>query len=63
MATDLFEYAAAQQAPEQRHAELCAIVRRNNELYYAQASPELSDAEYDRLYRELEELERAHPEL
>lgn len=63
MATDLFDYAAAQQAPAQRHAELCELVRRNNELYYAQASPELSDAEYDRLYRELEELERAHPEL
>lgn len=63
MATDLFDYGAAQQAPAQRYAELCELVRRNNELYYAQASPELSDAEYDRLYRELEELERAHPEL
>ena len=62
---DLFEYAAAQQAqtPQQRYAELCDIVRHNNELYYAQAQPEISDAEYDKLYREIEELEREHPEF
>lgn len=60
---DLFEYAAAQQSYQERYAELCAVVRRNNELYYAKATPEISDAEYDRLYREIEELEREHPEL
>ena len=64
---DLFEFAAAQQqaqqTPQERYAELCNIVRHNNELYYAQAQPEISDAEYDRLYREIEELEREHPEF
>ena len=60
---DLFEYAAAQQSPRERYEELCATVRRNNELYYAKATPEISDAEYDRLYREIEELEREHPEF
>ena len=64
---DLFEFAAAQQqaqqTPQERHAELCDIVRHNNELYYAQAQPEISDAEYDKLYREIEELEREHPEF
>ena len=64
---DLFEFAAAQQqsqqSPQQRYAELCDIVRHNNELYYAQAQPEISDAEYDRLYREIEKLEREHPEF
>lgn len=61
---DLFEFAAAQvPSPQERHESLCAVIRRNNELYYAKATPELSDAEYDRLYRELEELEREHPEL
>lgn len=61
---DLFEFAAAaQQTPQQRHAELCRIVHHNNELYYAKAQPEISDAEYDKLYREIEELEAAHPEF
>lgn len=61
---DLFEFAAAQQEqdPRAHYDELCATIRRNNELYYAQAQPEISDAEYDRLYRELEELEAAHPD-
>lgn len=66
MDMDLFEFAASQQppqSPQERYAELCAIVRHNNELYYAQAQPEISDAEYDKLYREIEELEREHPEF
>ena len=67
MDMDLFEFAAArqqtQQNPQGRYAELCDIVRHNNELYYAQAQPEISDAEYDKLYREIEELEREHPEF
>lgn len=61
---DLFEFASKSAlVPSKRHAELCRIIRHNNELYYAQAQPEISDAEYDALYRELEELEAAHPEL
>jgi len=31
--------------------------------YYVLSAPTISDAEYDRLFRELEEIERAHPEL
>ena len=60
---DLFEYAAAQESPRERYERLCATVRRNNELYYAKATPEISDAEYDRLYREIEDMEREHPEF
>ncbi len=64
---NLFEFAASQQPPQpspaERYAELCRIVRHNNELYYAQAQPEISDAEYDKLYREIEELEAEHPEF
>lgn len=60
---DLFEYAAAQESPRERYERLCATVRRNNELYYAKATPEISDAEYDRLYREIEDIEREHPEF
>ncbi len=66
MDMDLFEFAASQQppqSPQERYAELCATVRHNNELYYAQAQPEISDAEYDKFYREIEELEREHPEF
>lgn len=66
MDMDLFEFAARQQpqqSPQERYAELCDVVRHNNELYYAQAQPEISDAEYDKLYREIEELERDHPEF
>ena len=38
-------------------------IERHNELYHAQDAPEISDAEYDRLFRELTELEARHPEL
>ncbi len=58
---DLFDFSARQD--RERHGELCAIIRHNNALYYAQAAPELSDAEYDALYRELEALEAAHPDF
>ena len=60
---DLFDFAASQKETDaERYKRLCAVVRHNNELYYAKATPEISDAEYDRLYREIEELERAHPD-
>lgn len=38
-------------------------VRHHRALYYNQDAPEISDAEYDALYRRLEELEALHPEL
>ncbi len=38
-------------------------IRRHDWRYYVLASPEVSDAEYDRLMRRLEELEAAHPDL
>ncbi|KPK39394.1 MAG: aromatic ring-opening dioxygenase LigA [Gammaproteobacteria bacterium SG8_47] len=43
--------------------KLRAEINRHNYLYYVLDAPEIPDAEYDRLLRELEELERAHPEL
>ena len=36
---------------------LRAELRRHNRLYYEQAEPEISDAEYDALFLELEKLE------
>lgn len=47
----------------ERVEELRAEIRRHNHLYYVEASPELSDAEYDALYSELENLEAEHPDL
>lgn len=38
-------------------------IRRHDYLYYVKARPEISDAAYDRLYRELSDLEQLHPEL
>lgn len=38
------------------------IVRADH-AYYVLDAPEISDAEYDRLFRELQEIEAAHPEL
>jgi len=38
-------------------------VERHNRLYYVEDAPEISDAEYDALFRELQALEERHPEL
>jgi DNA ligase (NAD+) len=46
-----------------RADELRALVRHHEHRYYVLDSPEISDAEYDSLFRELQEIEAAHPEL
>jgi len=38
-------------------------LRRHEHLYYVLDRPEITDAEYDSLMRQLQELETAHPEL
>src|SRR5208282_4866194 len=38
-------------------------LRYHEHLYYVLDAPEISDAEYDRMMRELQSLEEAHPEL
>ena len=38
-------------------------IRHHDNLYYTKDRPEISDSQYDRLFRELVELEQAHPEL
>jgi DNA ligase (NAD+) len=48
---------------EQRHRKLAAEIRRHDEAYYIHARPTISDQEYDRLYRELIDLEKRFPEL
>jgi DNA ligase (NAD+) len=49
--------------PESRIRELESQIRHHDDLYYNQAAPEISDAEYDKLFRELENLEKNHPQL
>jgi len=49
--------------PAARAAELRRLLERANHAYYVLDKPIMSDAEYDRLFRELQELEAAHPEL
>ena len=46
-----------------RARELRERLERANQLYYVADQPEISDAEYDRLFRELQVLEAEHPEL
>ena len=46
-----------------RAAELRAQIARHDRLYYELDAPEIPDAEYDRLFRELQALEAEHPAL
>ena len=47
--------------PNQRIDELTALLTEANYRYYVLDDPQMPDFEYDRLLRELEELEQAHP--
>ncbi|MCP5405416.1 MAG: NAD-dependent DNA ligase LigA [Pseudomonadaceae bacterium] len=58
---DLFTHANTTTA--RRMADLAARLREANHAYYTQNQPVISDAEYDALFRELQALEAAHPEL
>jgi len=46
-----------------RAAALRAEIERHNYNYYALDRPQISDAEFDRLFRELQQLEEQHPQL
>jgi DNA ligase (NAD+) len=46
----------------ERIASLRKIIEFHNNLYYQQDNPEISDIEYDRLMRELQELEKLYPD-
>jgi DNA ligase (NAD+) len=49
--------------PAERAPELRRLLNRAAHAYYVLDAPEMEDPVYDRLYRELLELEAAHPEL
>ena len=48
---------------QRRAAQLRAEIERHNRAYYELDAPTIPDAEYDRLFRELQALERDHPDL
>ena len=48
---------------QQRHARLVAEIRRHDHAYYVAGQPAIADQDYDKLYRELLDLEQAHPGL
>ena len=49
--------------PKERIQELTELLKEANYRYYVLDDPKMQDFEYDRLLRELEELEMANPEL
>jgi DNA ligase (NAD+) len=54
---------SASQAAGDRAAALRGEIERHNHAYYVLDNPTIPDAEYDRLFRELQALEAEHPEL
>jgi len=50
-------------SPRQKALRLREAIERHNRLYYVEDAPEITDAEYDALFRELQALETEHPEL
>jgi len=49
--------------PAKRAEELRELIARHNRRYFELDDPEITDAEYDELVRELAIIEEAHPEL
>ncbi len=50
-------------SPAERHAKLVGEIDAHNYRYFVLDDPIVSDADFDRLLRELRELEMQHPEL
>lgn len=61
MTKDLFPLSLEQ--ARQQHHELSQKIEHHNRLYYEEAQPEITDAEFDHLYRELQALEKKYPKL
>ncbi|MGH9043764.1 MAG: NAD-dependent DNA ligase LigA [Acidimicrobiales bacterium] len=53
----------SQEGPRRRAQELAKLVAYHNERYHLYDSPEISDAEFDVLVKELRAIEERHPEL
>ena len=44
------------------YEKLCDELWEHNRLYYVEHAPRISDEAYDRLFKQLEEIEKRHPE-
>src|SRR3954463_13368925 len=53
----------AKASAARRAEKLRREIERHNRLYYNEAAPEISDAEYDALFQELQRIEGERPEL
>lgn len=62
MASESVTQGSAHELSERAH-DLREEVRYHQHRYYLLDDPEISDAEFDRLFQELQQLEEAHPEL
>src|SRR5258708_16792560 len=51
------------EAARRKIEELRALIREHERHYWLEAAPQISDQEYDRLYRELKDLEEEYPQL
>lgn len=63
MQTKLFADDQNPASPAEQAARLRNEIERYNVAYYVEDAPIVPDSEYDRLFRQLQELEQAHPEL
>jgi DNA ligase (NAD+) len=63
MQLSLLENSVPSPNVENRMKELCALLEYHNRRYYQLDAPEITDAEYDELFRELSALEEHYPEL
>ena len=60
---DLFAEPPINPSAAEHAAQLRSLLHHHAHLYYVLDAPEVPDAEYDRLFRELQTLEAAHPDL
>ena len=60
---DLFSSHSNTEEAKSRLQELRKQIRHHDFLYYVKNRPEISDSEYDRIFKELQELEEQHSDL
>ncbi|MCI5060170.1 MAG: NAD-dependent DNA ligase LigA [Alphaproteobacteria bacterium] len=61
MSDTLFDFTLEE--AKSRHGELSRIIERANESYYQKDQPEISDAQYDNYFQELQKIEKEFPDL
>ncbi|MCK5741017.1 MAG: NAD-dependent DNA ligase LigA, partial [Chlorobi bacterium] len=60
---DLFASEDSLPKPAERIEELRILIQKHDKAYYTNAQPLIADREYDKLFAELVELEKANPDL